>query len=543
MTRRQRSAGQAVDLREDPPWGEPVDGTALVREVEDFLSQYVVLPPGGSLAVATWALSTFVMTVFDAHPPLVVTSPDRKCGKTRLLEVLELQTHRPVRATGMSEAALFRIVATASPTLLIDEAQSLRQRDERSAALHDLLCAANRRGSFVLRVGGPDRDRVEKFSVFGPKALAAIGSLAPVIMDRAIQIPMRRRKPGERVSKFFFDRAEADAAPIRRRIVRWATDHRDAVADIYRTSTPPDFLQDREAESWASLFAIGAAADPGLLPRLEEAARLLTGAKVDTVVPATGVRLLADIRLAFDESGEERLATRTLLETLCVNPEWSEWRRGRPLTEKALADLLRPFRIRPVQWRVGEARERGYRRTDFEDAWDRYEEPSSPVTVTGRKEAQTPPQMRVSQVVTDQILRVGETRFPDQALAALGVPADAELLELVSRSGEEVRRSPERLDEASDVIARTLQNRGVLTYTAAVRAVLAPLVQQAVAIFNGEIVEVRDAPAAPIPTPIGAQPVTTRDTQSRRRDSHDLQPVTNHAGAEVLEPPAEDLKW
>jgi hypothetical protein len=494
-----------------------------------------VLPPGGLPAVTMWTISTYLMPAFDSHPLLVFSSPDRRCGKSRALEILESLVFRPVRTAGVSEAALYRIVATAAPTLLIDEAQNLRQRDERSAALHDLLCAANRRGAFVLRVGGPDRDRVEQFPIFGPKALAAIGSLASVVMDRAIQIPMRRRKPDEQIAAFFFGRAEAEAAPIRRRIVRWAADHHDLVADIYRSVAPPAFLQDREAESWSCLFAVGAAADAALLPTLGEAARLLTGAKLDAVVPAAGVRLLADLQQAFDEAGEERLATRTLLESLTASPEWAEWRRGRPLTEKALADLLRPFRVRPVQWRVGDERERGYRRADFQDAWERYQEFAQPVTVTDR-DSPKPAMDAAVTGVTDQTPIVGIRTFPEQVLAAVGIPADDELLEVVARSAEEVRRSPERLPNVAQALSRALQARGFLIPQNSVHALLSPLVQQAVAIFNGEIVDVQDAP---LPY-IAASPVTTRDTQFRRGDSLDLRPVTSQVKTEVHEA---GLKW
>src|SRR5262249_24608806 len=50
---------------------------------------------------------------------------------------------------------------------------------------------------------------------------------------------------------------------------------------------------------------------------------------------------------------------------------WVEWSRGKPITEKALAALLREYNI--VSKGVGPkgAQAKGYRRADFEDAWER----------------------------------------------------------------------------------------------------------------------------------------------------------------------------
>ncbi len=363
-----------LTLREDPPWPEPVDGAGLLSVIESFLSRYVVLPFGAALAVAVWAMTTYVLDAFDAHPYLVVASPVKQCGKTRLLELLDALCWRAVRAAGISEAALFRLIGAACPTLLIDEAQALRDRDERSAALHDLLCAGNRRGACVYRVGGPNHDRLDAFPVFAAKALAAIGGVSDIITDRAIEIRMRRRAPGEAIARFFFATTEEQAVPVRQQLVRWARDHLSEIRTVYRTETPPDLLADREAENWAPLFAVVRVADPASLHRLEEAARALTGAKAEGATPSAGLRLLADIHDVFVEVDTDRLSTSALLEALHAREEsgWREWHHGRPLTPRGLADLLKPFGVRPAQvWYQGR-NEKGYHREAFADVWSRY---------------------------------------------------------------------------------------------------------------------------------------------------------------------------
>src|SRR2546426_8943170 len=101
------------------------DGPALVRDVEAFLRRFVVLPAHTVLALALWAVATFAFKLFDTFAYLAITSPTKRCGKTRLLECMELLSHEARRAANPSEAALFRMIEKYGPTLLLDEAEAL----------------------------------------------------------------------------------------------------------------------------------------------------------------------------------------------------------------------------------------------------------------------------------------------------------------------------------------------------------------------------------------------------------------------------------
>jgi hypothetical protein len=45
---------------------------------------------------------------------------------------------------------------------------------------------------------------------------------------------------------------------------------------------------------------------------------------------------------------------------------------GKPITTKAIANLLAPFNIAPSEMRIGQQVLRGYHRDQFEDAFARY---------------------------------------------------------------------------------------------------------------------------------------------------------------------------
>ena len=71
---------------------------------------------------------------------LSVTSPEKRSGKTRLLEVLRLLVANPWLTGGTTKAALVRKVDKDSPTLLLDESDAAFSGDrEYSEALRGVL--------------------------------------------------------------------------------------------------------------------------------------------------------------------------------------------------------------------------------------------------------------------------------------------------------------------------------------------------------------------------------------------------------------------
>ena len=267
---------------------------------------------------------------------------------------------------------LIRKVAGDQPTLLLDESDAAFGGDKEYAeTLRAVLNAGHRRGgvaSVCVRAGG-DWAAMD-FPVFGPKAIASIGKLPDTVADRAITITLKRRAPPEKVARFRRREAEAQAAPLRERLERWAAAHvgvlRDARPEI------PEALDDRAQDGWEPLLAIADAAG-GDWPQRARSAALALSAGEDREDESQGVRLLADIRATFDERGTERLPSAELVRAL-VGIEDAPWpdMRGRPLDASKLARLLKPFGVRPKVVRLGDATPRGYDAADFADAWQRY---------------------------------------------------------------------------------------------------------------------------------------------------------------------------
>jgi putative DNA primase/helicase len=130
--------GRPVEIPEVEPWPEPVDGAALLGELAQSIRAYVVMTPRQADAVALWIVFTRTIECFDFSPKLVISSPEKRSGKTRLVEVAERLTRRPLFVSGISPAALLRVIEQHAPAMLIDEIDTLMRGDAEMAE----ACAA-----------------------------------------------------------------------------------------------------------------------------------------------------------------------------------------------------------------------------------------------------------------------------------------------------------------------------------------------------------------------------------------------------------------
>ena len=152
-----------------------------------------------------WIAATHALPAFECAPRLVITSPEKRCGKTRLLDIITGTCHKPLATVNATVAAIFRSIGGAHPpTLVIDEADTLfgsKKNAENNEDFRALLNAGHQRGRPALRCVGPLQVPTE-FSTFAMCAIAGIGTMPDTITDRAVNISMRRRASGETVAQF-----------------------------------------------------------------------------------------------------------------------------------------------------------------------------------------------------------------------------------------------------------------------------------------------------------------------------------------------------
>ena len=403
LTRRQRdnqeSPADTFEVSDPEPWPEHVDGATLLNDLAEAIAKYLVLPAGASDALALWILHAHAHDTASISPILAVTSPTPECGKTTLLTLLSALVPKPLPASNITTAALFRSVEKWRPTMLVDEADTfLKGSDE----LRGIINSGHSKASaFVIRTVGDNHEPM-MFSTWAPKAIAMIGKLPDTLASRAIHIELRRIADGEVAERLRGDRLE-QFEPLRQRAWRWAQDNRMRL----RTDDPdlPAFLRGRAADNWRHLIAIADLAGGDWPDRARQAARRLNAGCSEQTA---GVMLLEDIKALFDEQKSDRLPTAKIVEVLgrLDDRPWSEWRNGKPITARQLAKLLEPFKITPASIRAGSETAKGYRRVQFDDAFRRYlsSQSGTPSQVNELNDSSTIPSVTTRADVTDSML-------------------------------------------------------------------------------------------------------------------------------------------
>lgn len=364
------AAGQAPLFPEITPWGEPVDGAAVLDELRSVFSRYLALPSYASVALPLWTMHTHCFDVFTHTPRLNVYSPEKGCGKTLVLDILQGLTPRALRMDNVTSAVLFRLIEARQPTLLVDEHDTFLKNNER---LRGILNSGHRRGGVVGRCDG-DKHDVRTFRTFAPVALAGIGHLPGTIADRSIAVRMRRALPGEINERFDSRKTEA-LSELQSKLARWGDDHRAALTEC--DPRMPEGFNNRQVDNWFPLLAIADAAG-GEWPRLAREAAAGLAANDSDNSSSLGVLLLRDCWGIFGGRSKGTMFSKDLLTALLALEEspWTEYQYGKPLTVNQLSRRLRGYGIRSQTVRDGDQTAKGFKREDFEDAWSRYLPPS-----------------------------------------------------------------------------------------------------------------------------------------------------------------------
>ncbi len=159
-----------------------------------------------------------------------------------------------------------------------------------------------------------------------------------------------------------------------RKLTQWAQDNR-ALLRACDPDMPGPY--NRKGDTWRLMYAMADLAGDKWLQKVTDVFNLL--AKKDGENKSPGVLLLADIRRIFKQVKHDDLPSNHLVEHLAAMPErpWSEFKYGKPITPRQVADLLRPFGIGPSTQRYGSYTFKGYKRSQFKQAFSRYLKSSS----------------------------------------------------------------------------------------------------------------------------------------------------------------------
>ncbi|MFZ4284328.1 DUF3631 domain-containing protein [Streptomyces rhizosphaericola] len=364
------------------PTTVPIDGAALLDEVEAFHRRFNIFPREGAyVAVALWDAHAHLLDAFDSTPRIAFLSPEPGSGKSRALEVLETLVPNKMAAVDASPSALFRSVAGIEgerPTIVYDEIDTVfGPKAGENEQLRGFLNAGHRRGRLMYRcVGDGANQTVQGFPSYCAVAMAGLGSLPDTILTRSVIIRMRRRAPNEKVEPYRLGTHEAQGHNIRDRLAAWADQVRDQVKGAWPQM--PEGITDRPADVWEPLLAVADAAGGNWPARARAACVELVKASQSDDKASLGIRLLTDLR-DHVLIGVDKLPTIAVLDRLNAleDAPWADTD-GKPLDSRRLSKMLKEYRTandEPIvsrNIRTAGGILKGYYAEDLHDAWNRY---------------------------------------------------------------------------------------------------------------------------------------------------------------------------
>jgi hypothetical protein len=363
--------------------GATVLGYGLLHDLQAFFRRFVVFRDARLLLLlALWTLATYTYRLYQFFPYLIVRSASKRCGKSRLLEVLSaLGFNASEVLTQPTEAVLFRLPLQNGGTQIFDEVDKLGQGDE---AYQSLLAVLNmgfaRHGTVARTEKVGDGFTVKSYPCYVPRALAGIKGLPDTLEDRSIMVMMLRKMGGERVKKFSAWRLAAELQHLRDQCYMWSLLHASDIDELYQDAEAfPELvpLDDRAQDIWAPLCTLARLIDV----EAEEAGETVDCAEtlgalaqdlcqVRDDADTTTVKLLDALLDILKERGTDDTAIEPTALMTMVQGNGFAWVKS----TKTLANLMQPLGFVATSTRMPGKRGRAYHlsRSTLDDLQRRY---------------------------------------------------------------------------------------------------------------------------------------------------------------------------
>jgi hypothetical protein len=208
----------------------------LIKELSVLIRRFIFFKNDRvPLLIATWLLTTYIHDRFQYMPILWITSPVMRCGKSRLVDLIDRLVWKSSGSViNTSLAALYYMTAEGC-TFLADEVENLKNSDrEQFGAIMGIINAGFAKGATVRRMVQVEGEWVQKkFPVYGPKVLSGIATVTDTIRDRSLPIRMIRKSRQEKIPRFNLRREGQKLGELQAAIELWAEENGEIIEKIY----------------------------------------------------------------------------------------------------------------------------------------------------------------------------------------------------------------------------------------------------------------------------------------------------------------------
>ena len=357
-----------MDIQENYHNEECTQLISIADKIDSIIKDRVIFGiKGERTAVTLWIIGTYLMDYWQLWPKLYICSPERECGKTTLLSIIEGLVKSGVMASAITPASLYRIIETDKPTICIDEADSFLNQNEE---MNGLLNAGHMRRTAVKILSVPSSHgswETKKFSLWGAQAIAGIGDQKDTLMSRSIKINLRRKFLDEKVLDVPFDFFDW-CAPIRDELDNLSTKLGEKI--FKSTVSITQKASDRTIDNWLPIFKITNFLDATWRGKVNEAFLAIEVEKYEDDNLSVGLQILKDVHYIIKNFEEVEIQSTKLLAELTQLPDsdWGSYFYGKPISSRWLANRLRPYGIRPIKQMYYNV----YKISDFKDVIKRY---------------------------------------------------------------------------------------------------------------------------------------------------------------------------
>jgi hypothetical protein len=365
--------GKPSDFVDPDPWPDPVRGDQLLDELVVLIQKHIVTEDHCKVAVALWVVLSYLLDEVDVMPLLGIISPEKRCGKSRLLSLLLKLVRRPIPGVSLSAATVYRAIEKWHPTLLVDEADGVLKdaKGHDNLELRSVINSGHTRDlAYVNRCVGESHD-VQRFSTWAPKAIALIGRMPDSMMDRSIPIPLKRKTKAETVTRIR-ETTETVFGELRSKIVRFCQDFGAQIGQLMPKL--PAGLNDRAEDCWLPLLAIADVAGAKWPQEARNAALALSADTDDAETFAT--KLLKALKQDFADEREDHPGGFQVSQAICnhlnLNDEapWASFKDK--LTPVLLGKNLNRYKIKSDRRFLNGQLQRGWEWDKLKPIFDRY---------------------------------------------------------------------------------------------------------------------------------------------------------------------------
>jgi len=204
-----------------------------------------------------WNIGTYFYELFDAYPYNDFTGTKR-AGKTKGLTFQELVCFNSIMTADITGASTFRSIEALGSTLLLDESEAFKKRNnEQAQHVRTLLLEGFLKDKYAIRTEKSDTGfKQSNFNLYAPKSLGHINAFDDVLEDRCIELLMRRTKDNVK-RNLWPTKNDPTFQIIRNLSYRLFLDYAHEIKDLEEEAKSLISVSGRELQQWTPLTTLG----------------------------------------------------------------------------------------------------------------------------------------------------------------------------------------------------------------------------------------------------------------------------------------------